>query len=61
MIAASDTPCGMAYTQKVSCELMGLGLKVDLFEKFRLGYVALLDAGELIFEQIASSTSDIVE
>lgn len=61
MIAASDTPCGMAYTQEVSHKLMGLGLKVDLFEKFRFGYVAVLDAGELVFEQIAPSTLDIVE
>lgn len=61
MIAACDTPYGLAYTKEVSWILMDIGLKVDLYEKFRHGYAALIDPGKLIFEQLSSSTEEIVE
>lgn len=61
MIAVSDTPCGMAYTKEISDVLLDIGLKVDLHEKFRYAYAALLDAGELVFEEISPTTQDIVE
>lgn len=61
MIASCDTPYGLSYTKEVSRVLMDIGLKVDLYEKFRYGYAALIDAGRLVFEQLSPSIEDIVE
>lgn len=61
MIVAADTPCGPAYTEAVSAMLMDIGLKIDLYEKFRYGYAALIDAGELVFEQLSPSVQEVVE
>lgn len=52
MISVSNTPCGPAYTDEVSRLVMNLGLKINLSDKFRCAYVAVIDAGDLIFEEV---------
>ena len=61
IMAASDTPCGVAYTKEVSKQLMDIGLEVDLAGRFRYAYGALIDAGVLVFEEIGATIEDIVE
>lgn len=61
MIAASDTPCGPYYTEAVSAELRQLGLQVDLYQKYRHGYAAILNAGVLEFERLSSTVEEWVE
>jgi [citrate (pro-3S)-lyase] ligase len=60
-IAALDTPCGPAFTRAISHELMGIGLNVDLSQKFRHSYAAAINAGELVFERVAQSLAEPVE
>jgi len=61
MISARDTPCGPAYSNEISLEVMKLGLQIDLSNKFRYGYAAIIDAGELKYENISSTVFDWVE
>ena len=61
MIAANDTPCGPAYTDEVSSEVMKLGLQINLCDKNRYGYAAVIDAGELIYEKLSNSILEWIE
>lgn len=61
IIAASNTPCGPAYTQAVSKEVMGIGLNIDLYNKFRCPYVAIIDEGVLLYEKLESNTKNVLE
>jgi len=61
IISASDTPCGVAYTETVSSEVMKLGLHIDLCQKFRHGYAAIINAGVLEFESLSSTIYEWIE
>ena len=61
LIAVSDTPCGPAFKSEHSSALMKLGIKTDLVGKYRLSYAAAINAGELLFEEIAPSITMPVE
>lgn len=61
IISACDTPCGPSYTQKVSTEVMSIGLEISLCNKFRHSYVAIIDAGELVFEKLSPTVYEPVE
>ena len=61
MIAACDTPWGPILTPKMTYALKEIGLTVDLYEKFRLGYAAVIDTGMLVFEKLSPSVMEIVE
>lgn len=61
MIAVCDTPVGPFTTREATGALKSIGLNVDLFQKYRCPYAALIDAGILIFEQICLETSEIID
>ena len=61
IIAANNTPCGPALTQALSKEVMGIGLKIDLYNKFRCPYAAIIDAGNLLCEKLDINTKNILE
>lgn len=52
-IVACDTPFGPGLTRDLSNELHTLGLQIDLFEKYRCGYLAIIDGGKVIAEQLS--------
>lgn len=54
MIAASDTPVGPATTREMTRALMEMGLRIDLYGKFRCAYAAMIDAGRVVFEELKS-------
>ena len=55
MLAASDTPWGPAFTQEYSCMLTGIGTRIDLYGQFRMAYVAVINEGELIYEELSQN------
>lgn len=57
MIVSSDTPVGPDTTQESIRALMELGLRTDLYGKGRCAYAAMIDAGQVIFEEFKSNTS----
>lgn len=57
LIASYDTPYGRGYPKELSKYLMALGLKTDLYGKFRAGYAAVIDAGKVVFEQISDGAA----
>lgn len=61
IISASDTPCGSSYTEEVSSEVMQLSLRIDLCQKFRHGYAAIINAGTLEFESLSPTVYEWVE
>lgn len=61
IITAYDTPCGPAYTQAISKEVMDIGLKVDLYNKFRCPYIAVIDEGVVLFEKLELNQKSILE
>ena len=52
IILAYDTPTGPGFTAELSNKLKSLGLNVDLSDKFRMAYIAILDSGTCAFEQV---------
>lgn len=61
MISASDTPCGPAYSNEVSSEVMKLGLQINLCNKIRYSYAAVIDAGELKYESLSATVLEWIE
>lgn len=61
IIAASNTPCGPALTQTHSKEVMDIGLNVDLYNKFRCPYAAIIDEGVLLYEKLEPNTKNVLE
>ena len=55
IILAYDTPTGPGFTVELSDKLRDLGLKVNLRDKFRMGYIAILDSGSCTFEHIETN------
>lgn len=60
MIVASDTPVGPAATWEMTGALMALGLQIDLYGKFRCAYAAMIDAGQVVFEELKSDTRETI-
>ncbi|MDR1688179.1 MAG: adenylyltransferase/cytidyltransferase family protein [Clostridiales bacterium] len=60
-IAVCDTPCGNWFSARHSKQLLKLGLKVDLFRKYRFSFAAVIYQGNVLFESISTSTSESVE
>lgn len=60
-VVARDTPWGSHFTRSLTTQLMALGLKIDLYGKFRYAYAAVLDQGERVFEKISPNTTEKVE
>lgn len=57
LISSYDTPFGPGYSQELSKEIMTLGLKIDLYGKYRAAYVAVIDGGLLLFEELSAGSS----
>ncbi len=55
MAVACDTPCGPDFVKEHSLLMQDIGFTKDLCGKYRHGYAALIDAGELLFEELAPS------
>ena len=54
MVAAMDTPVGPYVSAAHAKALMDIGTKIDLCEKYRAAYVAVINAGELVYEEISA-------
>lgn len=61
LIAVNNTPCGPYFTENVAIEIMQMGLTINLYNRFRCAYAAIIDAGELLMECISSSPEETVE
>lgn len=62
VFAAMDTPSGSdAFTSEISRELQAIGLRHNLYQKFRYSYAAIIDEGELIFEELPEELTLPVE
>ena len=55
MVAAADTPCGPFFTEEIARMYMDIGFKVALHDKFRCSYAGIIDAGNLIYEEISET------
>ena len=60
-VAASDTPWGPKFTKELTAAMTGIGFRIDLFEKFRCPYAAVIDAGRLVFERLNDPSAGIDE
>ncbi len=59
-VAASDTPWGPKFTRELTAAMIGIGFRVDLFEKFRCPYAAAVDSGRLVFEKLETDPGKAV-
>lgn len=55
IIVARDTPVGPSTTREMTSALMGIGLQINLYGKYRCAYAALIDAGQIVFEELRPS------
>jgi len=60
MIVACDTPWWYCFTKEMTRALKGIGLTVNLYDKYRQSYAAVLDAGHVIFEKLAPSEKELI-
>jgi len=57
-IATADTPAGPLFTQKHSdCMRSALGLKIDMTKAFRQPYIAIIDGGEILYEETSKDVT----
>lgn len=61
IIAANNTPWGEAFTPDLTREVMSIGLKVDLYQKFRCPYIAVIDGGDLLCEKLETNTKNVLK
>lgn len=61
LIAVCDTPFGESITSEMISKLMALGLKENLYGKYRYAYAAVIDRNERIFEKLPSSRTQAVK
>lgn len=55
VIAVGDTPAGALFTQNCAKAMMkALGLKIDMSGAYRQPYIAVIDGGEVIYEQTSA-------
>ena len=59
-IAVRDTAWGNSFTPDITAQLLALGLRINLYGKFRHAYAAVLDQGERVFEEISPTTAETV-
>lgn len=53
IIFSMNTPSGSPdFTETVADEICALGTKINLYDKFRASYVAIIDSGNLLAEEI---------
>ncbi len=57
LISSYDTPFGPGYPHELSEALAALGTAIDLYGKYRAAYVAVIDSGALLFEEISAGSS----
>lgn len=57
MIAASDTPVGPDFSQDMANAVMAIGLNTNLYQKYRCAYAAVIDSGDIVFEEIQLDTT----
>jgi len=55
-IVSQDTPWGPGFKPELTQKLMSLGLRYDLYRKFRCGYVAAIVDGKNVGEQLTPPT-----
>lgn len=55
LIAVRDTPWGTSFTPFLTAKLLAMGLKTDLYGKYRYAYGAVIDRGKVIFERMPSA------
>lgn len=60
-VAANDTPWGPEFTKELADAMIGIGLRVNLFEKFRLAYAAAVDHGKLVFEKLGVDQTERID
>lgn len=53
IIASHDTPWGEAFSQEMTLALKRIGVKKDLYLKFRYAYAAIIDSGRVIYEKLS--------
>ena len=53
MVAAMDTPCGPVFLSEYSKAIIDIGITVDLRDKYRMAFVAVINAGELVYEELS--------
>ncbi len=58
-IAARDTPWGEPFTQELTLKLMSLGLKTNLYGRFRYPYAAVIDQGKIKFEKLNDPSHNV--
>ena len=57
-IAAADTPSGPLFTRQHSdCMRDALGLKIDMTNAFRQPYIAIIDGGEILYEETSKDVT----
>lgn len=61
IITSYDTPFGPGYSERLSHYIMSLGVKTNLFGKYRHGYVAVIDAGKAVFEKLSSGNAVVFD
>ncbi|MBE5930966.1 MAG: glycosyltransferase [Lachnospiraceae bacterium] len=60
IIATRDTPWGPSFSQSQAVALKNVGFGEDLFGKYRYAYVAIMDAGQVLFEKIGATTKEAI-
>lgn len=61
IVVAMDTPCGESFSPESALAMRNAGFQADLYGKFRCSYAAVINAGELIFEELAEDVLQPVE
>lgn len=57
LIVASDTPVGPHFSQDMANAVMAIGLKTNLYQKYRCAYAAMINSGDVVFEEIELDTT----
>ena len=61
IITSYDTPYGPGYHKELSPLFANIGLSIDLYGRYRAGYVAVIDSGKVIFENISDGKPVLFE
>lgn len=61
VILSYDTPWGPSFTQELTQKLRALGCNVDLYGKMHRSYAAIIDKGELVFEELSATVQGVVK
>lgn len=57
LIVASDTPVGPNFSRDMANAVMAIGLNTNLYQKYRCAYAAVIDSGNVVFEEIKLDTT----